>query len=137
MAMDPLPPLIAWFESLTPETVPAIRDFYSDPTWFRDPFHEIKDRKGVEAMFQKMFFALEMPRFKVTEVVREGHDAFLVWTFDFTLKRHGHRITGCSHLKFDAMQRVCYHRDYWDAAEEVYEKIPLLGAVLRRLKNRF
>ena len=28
------------------------------------------------------------------------------------------------------------HRDYWDAAEELYEKLPLLGALMRWLKRR-
>jgi steroid delta-isomerase len=28
------------------------------------------------------------------------------------------------------------HRDYWDAAEELYEKIPVLGSILRWLKSK-
>jgi steroid delta-isomerase len=28
------------------------------------------------------------------------------------------------------------HRDYWDAAEELYEKLPVLGSVMRWLKAR-
>jgi hypothetical protein len=31
---------------------------------------------------------------------------------------------------------VSEHRDYWDAAEELYEQIPVLGAVMRWLKRR-
>jgi steroid delta-isomerase len=27
------------------------------------------------------------------------------------------------------------HRDYWDAAEELYEKLPVLGALMRWLKQ--
>jgi steroid delta-isomerase len=27
------------------------------------------------------------------------------------------------------------HRDYWDAAEELYEKLPLVGALMRWLKR--
>ena len=41
-----------------------------------------------------------------------------------------------SHLRFAADGRIAYHRDYWDAAEEVYEKVPLLGGLLRRIKRR-
>ena len=32
--------------------------------------------------------------------------------------------------------RVVAHRDYWDAAEELYEKLPVLGALMRLLKRR-
>jgi hypothetical protein len=27
------------------------------------------------------------------------------------------------------------HRDYWDAAEELYEKLPVLGGLMRFLKR--
>jgi len=44
-------------------------------------------------------------------------------------------INGGSHLMFSREGLVNYHRDYWDAAEELYEKIPILGWFLRRIKN--
>jgi hypothetical protein len=33
-------------------------------------------------------------------------------------------------------QRISLHRDYWDAAEELYEKLPWVGALMRWLKKR-
>jgi hypothetical protein len=41
-----------------------------------------------------------------------------------------------SHLELAADARVIYHRDYWDAAEELYENVPLLGGFMRWLKHR-
>ena len=32
---------------------------------------------------------------------------------------------------------VNYHRDYWDAAEELYMNLPLLGGLLRYLRSAF
>jgi hypothetical protein len=43
---------------------------------------------------------------------------------------------GATHLVFDADGKVAVHRDYWDAAEELYEKLPLLGGLMRWLKRR-
>jgi len=43
---------------------------------------------------------------------------------------------GTSHLVLDADQRICLHRDYWDAAEELYEKLPWVGALMRWLKKK-
>jgi hypothetical protein len=31
---------------------------------------------------------------------------------------------------------VSMHRDYWDAAQELYEKLPLVGGLMRWLKQR-
>jgi len=45
-------------------------------------------------------------------------------------------IHGASHLRFDAAGRIAYHRDYWDAASELYAKLPLIGPVMRYLQRR-
>jgi hypothetical protein len=39
-------------------------------------------------------------------------------------------------LHLDAIGLITLHRDYWDAAEELYEKLPLLGSLMRWLKRR-
>jgi hypothetical protein len=45
-------------------------------------------------------------------------------------------VRGASHLRFDSHGKIIWHRDYWDTAEELYAKIPILGAVMRFLKRR-
>lgn len=44
-------------------------------------------------------------------------------------------IRGATHIRFAADGRVEFHRDYWDAAEELYEKLPVLGTLMRGLKR--
>jgi hypothetical protein len=36
----------------------------------------------------------------------------------------------------DAQGLIVLHRDYWDAAEELYEKLPVVGALMRWLRRR-
>jgi hypothetical protein len=45
-------------------------------------------------------------------------------------------IRGATHLRFAADGRIAMHRDYWDAAEELYEKLPVVGTLMRWLKRR-
>ena len=45
-------------------------------------------------------------------------------------------MRGASHLELADDGRIAWHRDYWDPAEEVYEKLPLLGGLMRWLKRR-
>ncbi len=45
-------------------------------------------------------------------------------------------IHGGSHLRLAADGRIAEHRDYWDAAEELYEKLPGVRALMRWLKRR-
>jgi hypothetical protein len=79
------------------------------------------------------------PRFVVSERVVDEHAVLLVWTFHYLVRKWGKDqaqvIRGVSHLKFDADGRVNFHRDYWDAAEELYMKLPVLGMLMRRLRR--
>ena len=45
-------------------------------------------------------------------------------------------IHGASHRRFATDGRVVYHRGYWDVAEELYEKLPVLGILMRWLKRQ-
>jgi len=40
-------------------------------------------------------------------------------------------IQGASTMRFAADGRVVYHREYWDAAEERYAKLPAPGSPTR------
>ena len=131
--------LIVFFENLTPQDVAAMGAFYAADAYFKDPFNEVRGLASLQQIFGHMFVALDKPRFVVTGQVGQGDEFFLTWNFEFHFKgRTGplQTIRGSSHLKFDAAGRVNYHRDYWDAAEELYEKLPVLGSLMRWLKKR-
>jgi hypothetical protein len=87
-----------------------------------------------------MFVALRQPRFVITRQVTQGGDCFITWDFYFYLGNYRRdveqKITGATHLVFDSEGLVRVHRDYWDAAEELYEKLPLVGSLMRWLKRR-
>lgn len=133
--MNTLPALVDWYQNLTAENLPAIRTFYAEDCYFKDPFNEFRQRRQVEQLFAEMFQKLDNPRFVISEVVQQERSAFLVWTFDFRVRRRSLSIVGTSHLKLDEQGRVQYHRDYWDAAEELYEKLPVIGFLIRQLKK--
>jgi len=48
-----------------------------------------------------------------------------------------YEIEGASHLLFNEAGLVVEHRDYWDSSEELLQKLPVIGALLRWLKKRF
>jgi hypothetical protein len=63
-----------------------------------------------------------------------------VWEFRFRFRRFDRSrwqvVHGSSHLRFDDAGLVDYHRDYWDAAQELYEKIPGLASLMRWLRRQ-
>jgi steroid Delta-isomerase len=134
----PVARIVDAFETLTPATLPALAALYADGARFADPFNDVTGVPAIRAVFAHMFATLDAPRFEVLESVSEGDRCVLVWNFHF--RRRGHAadlmIHGASHLRFGADGRVTLHRDYWDAAQQVYEAVPVLGAVLRWLRRR-
>lgn len=125
-----------WFEALSPETLSSIDTVYDAQSLFRDPFHDIQGIEKIKAVYQHMFDGLDTPRFKVTRIVEQGDESFMTWIFTFALKGKPYEITGCTHFTLDPVSLlVIVHRDYWDAAQELYEKLPVLGWFLRRLRR--
>lgn len=137
---DAVENIAAFFENLTPLSVGRIREFYTDDAYFKDPFNEVRGHVEVQRIFEHMFHALQEPRFVVTARVVDGEQCFLSWDFHFRFKKFDSSVTqtihGASHLKLAPDGRIRFHRDYWDAAEELYEKLPLLGGLMRWLKKR-
>ena len=128
-----------FFETLSRGSLAAIATVYADDAWFKDPFNEVQGLPSVRRVFEHMFEQVTDPRFVVTHAVSQGDHAFLTWDFEFRMKRAPDQlqvIRGASHIQFASEGRVVYHRDYWDAAEELYEKLPILGGLMRFLKRR-
>jgi hypothetical protein len=130
-------PLLAWYATLTPQTVNQVGQFYAPDAQFRDPFNDVRGVPAIEAIFRHMFVHTEQPRFLIGECVVQGEQAFVTWVFVFSMRGAAYRINGASHLRFNQSGLVTMHRDYWDAAEELLQKLPLVGAPIRWLRRRF
>ena len=138
-ATPDLQPFVAFFEQLRREDLPRLGRFYAADTRFKDPFNEVVGVEAVAGIFRHMFDTLDEPRFVVRDVIVQGDQAFLAWDFLFRMLRFdrgGQCIRGASHLRFGPDGLITEHRDYWDAAEELYEKLPLVGGLMRWLKRR-
>lgn len=132
--------LVAYFEQISLHSLAQLGDFYAANARFVDPFNDVVGVSAIQGIFAHMFASLHKPRFVVTTQVVQGQQCFLTWEFRFAFKTYRpgveQVILGASHLVLDATGRVTLHRDYWDAAQELYEKLPLVGSVMRWLKKR-
>ncbi len=134
--------VVQFYQTLAPQDLAPdgrLARIYAPDARFKDPFNEVQGLAAISAIFGHMFEALMQPRFVVLRAVAGVDEVFLTWDFHFRSRGRGARalcIHGASHLQFNAAGQVQYHRDYWDAAEELYEKLPVIGALMRWLKRR-
>jgi len=128
----------AFFESLTPETLPGLRRLVAPDVQFRDPLHE---GRGVDAMqrgLKALLDNVDDPRFTIRSIATTEHTAFIGWTLAF--RRKGRRslwtITGVSEVRFDAQDRVASQVNHWDSGGQIYEHIPMLGGLMRTIRRQ-
>lgn len=140
MPPDAITRFVRYFEQLQPADIVRLDQHYAADARFKDPFNDVRGVPAIARIFQHMFDSLEQPRFVVARQLLQGSEAFLSWEFTFRFRNFKReqlqRIEGATHIKLNDDGLVTLHRDYWDAAEELYEKLPLVGSLMRWLKAR-
>ena len=132
---------VDYFESLSPATLNHIGRVMTDDVYFADPFNDVTGIDATRDIFAHMFRDLDGARFTVTHAAvssRDNSAGLLRWRLDATVKKSGNPLTieGMSEIRFAADGRVRAHVDHWDAGRQIYEQVPLLGAILRRIRAR-
>jgi steroid Delta-isomerase len=129
--------VIQFFEAMSPADLDRLGEVYAEAALFKDPFNDVVGLTAIRRVYAHMFHALAEPRFSIHRAFGGRADCALLWHMDFKLRGQAMRIEGASQLNFDADGRIVRHRDYWDAAEELYAKLPIVGALMRVLRRRF
>jgi len=128
-----------FFEQLTVENLSRLSTVMTEDIHFVDPFNDVRGLKPVEKIFRHMFDSLQNARFTVSHTAMADSDkalGFLRWELDCTLRGKTYRIVGMSEVGFANDGRVNLHIDHWDAAQQFYEQLPLIGGLLRIIRSR-
>jgi hypothetical protein len=117
----------------------GLRGLYADGAYFRDGFKEVVGIEAMEAYFLNSAEGIQSCTFDIQEMAVHGGNYYFRWVMLLSMKRSPDdpiRTVGMSHVRYDAKGKVIFHQDYWDTGV-VYEKLPVMGAVIRWIKNKF
>lgn len=128
--------LVRFYETLSRDQVGRIRSLYAPEARFKDPFNAVVGVEAIERIFAHLFEQVDTPRFRVSGRFVNGDEAMLVWRMDWRGVGDDGGIDGVSRLRFDDAGQVVEHRDFWDPAESLYERVPVLGALMRCIRRR-
>ena len=137
--MKALDALCGYFERLPAYNLGELDIYYATDAWFKDPFHEVTGVNAIRAILRHTFDKLPGARFRVTRrFPGEDRHAVILWEMDFAMPitHQATTIRGATHLTFAADDKVTHHRDYWDAAEELYSRLPILKWLMRALARQ-
>lgn len=136
------PSVEEFFNGLNGNTMPLVDRFYSEDTHFVDPVVDLHGRAAVRKYYENLYKNVESIRFEFSGHVKQGDEQVSLWTM--VLRARGLdggreiRVKGNSHFRFDPSSgQAVYHRDYFDMGEFIYERIPVLGGLIRFIKKRF
>lgn len=126
---------------LSSATVTAnIRKVYAPRFYFNDTLKTLHDVDSLEKYFIASGDALSSYGLKVEQVASTPEGVLVRWRMSVVFKRFRkgqvQSSIGITHVRFDKDGRVVYHQDYWDSGSNLYEKVPVLGAMIRAVKRR-
>ena len=125
--------------SLAAGNTAELAPLYSEDVYFEDPSHGIQGKAALVERFQHLYRNVDSCNFKFHQTLDTGGEIFLAWTM--ILRQRGPksgeviRVEGASFLKV-RNNRIYYHRDYFDLGAFIYENVPMLGSIIKRIKQR-
>ena len=101
---------------------------------FRDPFNDLRGVAALRRLLSHTREGLPGVRFEVLDRAWSGSTVYLRWRMTARVRVLGDwLVDGMSEVRFAADGRVAEHLDYWDAATQLYGRLPLVGPLLRWL----
>lgn len=127
---------IIFFEQMKREDLVRLPEFFADQARFKDPFNDVTGIEQINKVFHHMFEILDTPKFIIDEAVLESDVAYIKWNFTGASNAKQLKLVGLSRVVFNDRGLVSEHVDYWDASEQFYMKLPVIGSILRFIRNK-
>lgn len=134
--LDPVARFKRVFARLAPGTPMPLEALYDPRIHFQDPLHGLHGIEALQRYFARLNSRIIYAEFTFTDELRSPGAALLTWTMRLQPRMLSHEviIEGATHLRF--ADRVTYQRDYFDLGAMIYERLPLLGPLLRWIKRQ-
>lgn len=130
---------MALFNETRPDVDALMDECYSTGVRFRDPLVEKHGKEALAAYLRDAYTNVTRCRFDYGQPLISGDSATLTWTMTLEHRRLARgrpiHVEGITLLQGDE-SGIHYHRDYYDAGQLIYENVPLLGSIIRRIRRQ-
>ncbi|MGC9493541.1 nuclear transport factor 2 family protein [Vibrio genomosp. F10] len=127
------------YRELGTDNLSTLESIYHPNVVFIDPLHKVEGVQDLIASFDRSYTNIISCEFHIKHAFESESEAAVYWTMTFRHKSLNKQepisVQGHSHLKSDN-DVVTFHRDYLDVGAMIYEHVPLLGPVVKKLKHR-
>ncbi|MCG9664806.1 nuclear transport factor 2 family protein [Vibrio mediterranei] len=127
------------YQKLNKNNLHLLEQIYHKDVVFEDSAHRLEGWVQLSAYFDSLYTNVIKCDFDIRHHQQVEDSGFLTWTMQLQHPKlnggEAVNVNGVSHIRFSG-DRVIYHRDYFDLGEMLYENIPLLGFVIKNIKQR-
>ena len=129
-----------FFNALHGGSMDLVEIFYHPQAHFSDPIGQHFGVGDIKKYYAGIYGPVTEIRFEFKKPLMSGNDLALEWTMFFKSRKlkGGQEIVvdGLSKIRFDPItNQALEHRDYFDVGSMVYEHVPVLGGIIRYIKN--
>ncbi len=111
---------------------------YTEDVKFVDPIKTLDGLDELTKYFENLYKRVNKCYFTLNNNLPNGHRNSLEWVMHLQHQKISKNqeilLDGASFIQFNG-ERVCYHRDYYDLGALVYEHIPILGSVIKKVRH--
>ena len=111
---------------------------YAPDAYLNDTLAGIDGAARIENYFHHTMQKTRVLNVRFIDRAQTGIDWFVRWemTVEHGSLAGGEPVLsyGVTQFRFDKQGRVLLHKDFWDAGTGLYEHLPVLGSVIRRLR---
>ena len=111
---------------------------YAPEAYLNDNIAIVQGAPAIGEYFARTLDRVDGLQVVFLDVMHNGPEYFVRWRMTVTSPRFNDGAPmvsyGMTHFRFDERGRILVHKDFWDAGTGLYEYVPGLRGVLRRLR---
>ncbi|WP_370292825.1 nuclear transport factor 2 family protein [Thalassolituus sp.] len=140
--LSPAERFIALYEQLQPGPVTRaqLESVYAPHIVFSDPLHSVRGLDQLTQYFDGLYRNISDIEFEFHRTLNKDSETIAHWTMHF---RHPRILRGKKRISVEGTSilrwqddLIIAHQDIFDAGALLYEHLPVLGWVIRKLKER-
>lgn len=128
-------------ENLNAEKIAGLELVMCSDIHFVDPFNDVIGLEKVQSVFRHMYRKIKDARFIILNSALDFTNSdpvgLIRWRMEGNLVSNGRPwpIEGMSEVRFAADGRVREHIDHWDSGAQFFERLPVIGWIIRLIKT--
>ena len=132
--------LAAYFSDMSLEGIREhTASVYAPDGYLNDNLAFVEGVAAIEDYFAHAAARVDALKVEFLDVARSGPDYYVRWsmTIEAASLNGGRPMVsyGVTQFRFDAQGRVLVHKDFWDAGTGLYEYLPGVGGLIRRIRG--